>query len=74
MLERKLTHEAVERTDARLLLLQDARGREIVVELAGLCLGHPNADQVAADAVPLGEPVQGFARLVLLNNLPLELN
>src|SRR5436190_757008 len=63
-----------QRTDARFVLLQDACRREVVIELAGLSLGSPNADQDAADAVTLGEPVQGLTRLVLLDNLSLELD
>src|SRR5262249_56755505 len=41
---------------------------------SGLVLGNPDPDQVAADVMPLGEPVKRLAGQVVLNNLPLELD
>src|SRR6266536_1878349 len=49
-------------------------GSRIAVERPGLILGNPDADQVAADVVPLGEPVERLARQIVLDDLPLELD
>src|SRR6266568_9254406 len=37
-------------------------------------LGNPDADQVAADVVSFGEPVEGLAGQIVLDDLPLELD
>jgi len=58
----------------RLIVGQHICGGRVAVERTGLVLGKPDADQVAADLMPFGEPVKRLAAQVVLNDLPLELD
>ena len=58
-------NQPLKRGELRLLDRQQVRCLDLLVEIAGLCLGDPDADQVAADVVPPGEvqPRSGRWRL-----------
>src|SRR6266536_181002 len=58
----------------RLVLGQHTGGGRVAVERTGLVLRNPNADQVAADVMPFGDPVKRLAGQVVLDDLPLELD
>ena len=46
----------------------------IRVQAAGFVLLNPNADQLAREIVPLGEPIKSLPSNVLLHHLPLKLD
>src|SRR5436190_19839573 len=74
VLERELADEPLERRNARFVLGQHTGGGRVAVERTGVMLGNPDADQVAADVVSFGEPVEGLAGQIVLDDLPLELD
>src|SRR5882672_6081933 len=54
--------------------MQQVSSLGIRVQAAGFILLNPNADQLAREIVPLGEPIKGLPSNVLLHHLPLELD
>src|SRR6266536_2875802 len=57
------------RRNARFVLGQHTGGGRVAVERTGLMLGNPNADQIAADVVSFGEPVEGLAGRIIPGRL-----
>src|SRR6478672_8095399 len=54
--------------------MQEVSSLDIRVQAAGFILLNPNADQLAREIVPLGEPIKGLPSNVLLHHLPLKLD
>src|SRR5438034_7720199 len=54
--------------------MQQVSSLGIRVQAAGFILLNPNADQLAREIVPLGEPIKGLPSNVLLHHLPLKLD
>src|SRR5712672_910637 len=54
--------------------MQEVSSLGIRVQAAGFILLNPNADQLAREIVPLGEPIKGLPSNVLLHHLPLKLD
>ena len=63
-----------QRRDPSFTLLEKIGGLGVLVKVAGLALLNPDPDQVPADIVPLGEPVEGLAGQELLSDLAFKLN
>jgi len=57
-----------------LVLLEQIGGGRIFVKVAGFVLLNPDPDQVSADVVAFGEPMNRFAGQKLLSDLALELD
>jgi hypothetical protein len=55
-------------------LLEQIGSDRVFVKVAGFVLLHPDPDQIAADVVALGKPMQGLAGQKLLSYLALELD
>src|SRR5213078_2072157 len=73
VLERELADEALESRDARLIVGQHIGSGRVAVEPASLVLGDPDFNQVAADAVALGERMGRLSAQELLHDLALKL-
>src|SRR5258707_14560085 len=54
--------------------MQEVSSLGIRVQAAGFILLNPNADQLAREIVPLGEPIKGLPSNVLLHHLPFKLD
>src|SRR5882757_9076825 len=54
--------------------MQEVSSLGIRVQAARFILLNPNADQLAREIVPLGEPIKGLPSNVLLHHLPLKLD
>src|SRR4051812_21386118 len=54
--------------------MQKVSSLGIRVQAAGFIPLNPNADQLAREIVPLGEPIKGLPSNVLLHHLPLKLD
>jgi hypothetical protein len=60
--------------DLGFVFMQEVSSLGIRVQAAGFILLNPNADQLAREIVPLGEPIKGLPSNVLLHHLPLKLD
>src|SRR5258705_11508784 len=54
--------------------MQEVSSLGIRVQAACFILLNPNADQLAREIMPLGEPIKGLPSNVLLHHLPLKLD
>src|SRR5204863_251305 len=54
--------------------MQEISSLGICIQAAGFILLNPDADQLAREIVPLGEPIKGLPSNVLLHHLPLKLD
>ncbi len=54
--------------------MQQIRSLGVFVQAASLILLNPDADQLARQIMPLGEPVKALTGNVLRHHLPLELD
>jgi hypothetical protein len=55
-----LADKPLERSNPGLILLEQIGGGRIFIKVTGFVLLHPDPDQVAANVVALGEPMQGL--------------
>ena len=71
-LQRLAPDKPLQGDDPRPVFGEQVGSFEFVVGRAGLCLGDPDADQVATDVMSLGERVQGLSRRILRHKLASE--
>ena len=69
-----LADKPFQRRDPGFILLKKIRRGRVFVKDAGLVLLNPDPDQVSADVVALGEPMQGLAAQEFPSDLTLELD
>lgn len=69
-----LADKPFQRRDPGFVLLEQTGSGHVFVKRAGFVFLNPDPDQIAADVVALGEPMQGLAGQEFLSDLVLELD
>ena len=69
-----LADKPFQRRDPGFILLEQIGSGHVFVKGAGFVFLNPDPDQIAADVVALGEPMQGLAGQEFLSDLVLELD